>query len=130
MRMISLLILACAMTHAVAEIRQDELISSVSSPDGTIRFALTIDSFGSPRYTVSRGAETLVDGSRLGLRFETQAAFDQDLKLVGTSKASHDETWEQPWGERRLVRDRHEELLLQFADPEWPPIRYPSARVR
>jgi alpha-glucosidase len=117
MRILGILILACAMTHAIAETPQDEMISSVSSPDGTIRFGLTIDPSGSPRYTVSRDTETVVDNSRLGLRFETQAAFDQGFRLVGTSKASHDETWEQPWGERRLVRDRHEELLLQFADP-------------
>jgi len=29
---------------------------------------------------------------------------------------SGDETWEQPWGERRRVRDRHNELLMQFED--------------
>lgn len=91
-------------------------VSTVSSPDGNIVFSLTIDPLGSPRYTVKYGEETLVSDSRLGLRFETRPGFDQDLRLVGSTAGSHDETWEQPWGERRLVRDHHRVLLLQFAD--------------
>jgi len=91
-------------------------LAGVTSPDGNIRFSIAIDRFGAPLYTVKHGAETVVSDSRLGLRFETQAAFDRGLQLTGTSTRSRDETWEQPWGERRLVRDHHNELLLQFAD--------------
>ncbi len=96
--------------------REGDSLASLSSPSGTIVFSLAIDRFGAARYSVKHGEETVVADSRLGLRFETQAGFDRGLKLLGTAAASHDETWEQPWGERRLVRDRHEELLLRFSD--------------
>jgi alpha-glucosidase len=109
------------------EERAPQALAQVSSPDGRILFSLAIDRFGTPRYTVSHAGESVVMDSRLGLRFESQAAFDRGLKLLGTQKASQDETWEQPWGERRFVRDHHEELLLQFADA---PGRRFDVRVR
>jgi alpha-glucosidase len=96
--------------------REAEALARVDSPNGRIRFSLVIDRFGTPRYTVRHSGETLVQDSRLGLRFESQAAFERGLTLTGTETASHDDTWEQPWGERRLVRDHHNELLLRFAD--------------
>jgi alpha-glucosidase len=96
--------------------RDQPALARVTSPNGQIAFSLVIDRFGAPRYTVDHAGEVVVADSRLGLRFEQQAAFDRGLKLVGTARSSHDATWEQPWGERRLVRDHHEELLLNFED--------------
>jgi alpha-glucosidase len=98
--------------------REQEALARISSPNGRISFSLTIDRFGAPRYSVFHGKDAVVRDSRLGLRFEKQAAFDQGLRLLGQKSSSVDESWEQPWGERRLVRDHHEELLLEFADQE------------
>ena len=50
----------------------------------------------------------------LGMRFQSQPAFDDGFRVAGTSTSVHDETWEQPWGERRFVRDHHRELLVNF----------------
>ena len=50
----------------------------------------------------------------LGLRFQSQPAFDDGFRVADTATSSHDATWEQPWGERRYVRDRHNELLVKF----------------
>ena len=52
---------------------------------------LTIDRFGSLRYTLRHGAETVVADSGLGLQFETQAAFDRNLRLVGTAAGGRDD---------------------------------------
>jgi alpha-glucosidase len=99
-------------------LRNSGALAAVVSPDGLIRFSVTIDRFGTPRYRIDRGPETVVEDSRLGMRFQSQAAFDREISLIGHFESSHDDTWEQPWGERRLVRDRHHELLLQFADAQ------------
>ena len=98
--------------------REKTALAELSSPDGKILFSLAIDRFGAPRYSVKQGSETLVSDSRLGLRFEKQAAFDGGIRLTGSHSDSRDETWEQPWGERRWVRDHHNELLLEFADEQ------------
>ena len=97
---------------------EDTSLAKVASPDGRIEFSLHEGRFGSKTYSVRFGSEFLVRDAQLGLRFAEQPGFDRELELVGTVRNSHDETWEQPWGERRLVRDRHEELLLFLKNPE------------
>jgi alpha-glucosidase len=101
----------------------------VRSPDGRIAVVVDVGERGVPQYSVSyRGVEIMPPGA-LGLRFRTQPAFDRGLHVAGSSSSSHDSAWEQPWGERRLVRDRHNELVVQFASAEGPPRRF-DVRVR
>lgn len=101
----------------------------VRSPDGRIEVTVDVGERGVPQYSVSyRGVEIMPPGA-LGLRFRTQPAFDRGLRVAGSSSSSHDSTWEQPWGERRLMRDRHNELVVQFASAEGPARRF-DLRVR
>lgn len=101
----------------------------VRSPDGRIVVTVDVGERGVPQYSVSyRGAEIMPPGA-LGLRFRSQPAFDRGFRVAGSSGSSHDSTWEQPWGERRLVRDRHNELVVQFASAAGPPRRF-DLRVR
>jgi alpha-glucosidase len=53
---------------------------------------------------VDRFGETVVDNSRLGFQLR-DGRLDRDLAVVGQQSRSVDETWEQPWGERRLTRN-------------------------
>jgi alpha-glucosidase len=101
---------------AVAGSAVPEVLATVASPDGRNEFSLRIDRYGAPRYSLRRGDEVVVGDARLGLRFAAQAEFGKGFSLTGTERSSHDETWEQPWGERRFVRDFHNELLLRFGD--------------
>jgi alpha-glucosidase len=93
-----------------------EVLARVASPDGRNEFSLLIDHGGQSRYSVARNGVDVVKDSRLGLRFASQAEFGKGFTLVSQSHSGHDETWEQPWGERRWVRDHHEELQLRFED--------------
>ena len=101
----------------------------VRSPDGRIEVTVAVGERGVPQYSVSyRGVEIMPPGA-LGLRFRAQPAFDSGFRVAGSSRSSHDSAWEQPWGERRRVRDRHNELVVQFASAEGPPRRF-DLRVR
>ncbi|WP_427452708.1 glycoside hydrolase family 97 protein [Litorimonas sp. WD9-15] len=84
----------------------------VASPDGRDSFSLS-DEGGQLRYTVSRNGEEIVGSSRLGLRFLGEHSLDANLKIVGESRSETDSTWEQPWGERRVVRDTHKALTVE-----------------
>jgi alpha-glucosidase len=95
-----------------------EVLARIASPDGRNEFSLLIDHAGQPRYSVMRNGESVVTDSRLGLRFAGQAEFGKGFKLVSQGRSSRDETWEQPWGERRWVRDHHEEQQLRFEDAD------------
>jgi alpha-glucosidase len=85
----------------------------VSSPDGRITFALWSEG-GEPHYSVRFGDRDVVGPSPLGLVFREAAPLDTGLTLVESERASRDTRWEQPWGERRQVRDQHQELLARF----------------
>lgn len=84
-----------------------------SSPDGNIKFTLTDDK-GVPTYSVSYRGQEVIQPSRLGLEFKGVDGFVRDLKIADSVTASSDSTWEQPWGEQRLMRDHHNELLVTF----------------
>ena len=94
----------------------DDALARVASPDGRLQFSLHRGRFDALTYRVTFGDETVIGDSALGLLFAEQPGFDRGLRVVDTARASHDETWEQPWGERRFVRDRHEELRVAIAD--------------
>jgi alpha-glucosidase len=88
---------------------------TVTSPAGV----LSVDvgtSGGFAWYAVSRGDQTVIGRSRLGFLLADQAKLERGLSIAGHARSSRDETWEQPWGERRFVRDRHNELRLTFAE--------------
>jgi hypothetical protein len=42
---------------------------------------------------------------------------DEGLVIAAVTETSADETWEQPWRARRLVRDQHNELLISLHRP-------------
>lgn len=93
--------------------------ATVTSPDGKISVTLT-DKDGLVRYEATRdGAAVLLPG-RLGILFREQAGFDKSASIVGTRTESKDITWEQPWGERRFVRERYNELLVSIAAGDKP----------
>lgn len=114
-------------TSVVAAANYETRTEQATSPDGQVSFSMT-DQNGQLRYTVQRGIETLVDNSRLGLRFLNQHGLDTNLRIADVQNSSSDTNWEQPWGERRLVRDNHNELLV-VAERIEPNIRF-NIRVR
>lgn len=100
---------------------------SLSSPND-LNVIDVSDEGGQLRYTVKRGEDTVIHNSRLGMRFAEQHGFDTDLRIIGSETSSADTTWEQPWGERRVVRDNHRELLIK-AERISPPLTF-NIRIR
>ncbi|MEX2124061.1 MAG: glycoside hydrolase family 97 protein [Woeseia sp.] len=103
--------------------------AELRSPDGEIVFSIDVDGKGSPRYSVSYRDEMVIEDSRLGMRFQAQHGFDAGFHVATTREDSSDGTWEQPWGERKTVVDRHNELLVEFESIERPVRRF-SIRIR
>jgi alpha-glucosidase len=92
---------------------------SVSSPDG--RIVLTFDlADGAPSYAVSFDGRPVVQPSRLGFEFDGGPALSEGLVVADSTRNDHDETWEQPWGEARYVRDHHRELKVSLREEAAP----------
>ena len=87
--------------------------ASVSSPDGKITVSFDDDN-GQPFYNVSFNGKPVIEDSALGLVFKEQAAFADGFIISATKQSSHDSQWQQPWGERRVVHDQHNEVLVKF----------------
>ena len=92
----------------------------VGSPDGRIGVTVTTSEYGEPLYSVSFGGETVIEPSRLGMRFMERNPFEDGLEIEDVGRSSADETYELPWGERAVVRDRHEAMIVTFAETEGP----------
>ena len=90
------------------------LSQSISSPNGNIRLTAGCEG-GKPYYTLLYNNKQVVKKSFLGLEF-TDKALLSDLKIVGKQQSAHDETWEQPWGEDREVRNSYNELTVKLQE--------------
>jgi alpha-glucosidase len=102
---------------ATAAIAQDTL--SVSSPDGRNKVGVAVHD-GKLYYILSRDGRPLLEPSMLGFEFRGGPALRDGLRITGSSRATFDQTWTQPWGEVSHVRDHHNELKVSVAETAAP----------
>ncbi|WP_209348228.1 glycoside hydrolase family 97 protein [Pontixanthobacter sp. CEM42] len=102
---------------------------TVRSPDGRITVTLDADGEGVPFYSVERDGKPLIAKSNLGFNFTNDDPMRRNFEVAAQKTASVDTTWEQPWGERRFVTDKHNELALTFAEKDDTP-RQITVRLR
>jgi len=102
---------------ATAAIAQDTL--SVSSPDGRNKVGVAVHD-GKLYYILSRDGRPLLEPSMLGFEFRGAPALRDGLRITGSSRATFDQTWTQPWGEVSHVRDHHNELKVSVAETTAP----------
>lgn len=101
---------------------------SVSSPDGRLTVKIS-DQKIQPQYTVSFNGQEVIAPSNLGLVFKQQAPFTEHFKIKQSAYNQNNSHWQQPWGERRIVNDRHNELTVQFRNSKLANAHY-SVRFR
>jgi alpha-glucosidase len=93
-----------------------ETVASHASPDGSIKVSIEINGEGRPGYSVTRKGKLLIAESRLGFIFADAPKIDRNMGLVSTKTAKFDESWDQPWGEWKTIRNNYEELLASFQE--------------
>lgn len=104
--------------------------AEVSSPDGRITVELDVDGDGVPFYRVERDGKEIIAESDLGFLFTDEEPMRRNFVIESEAKSSADSTWEQPWGERRFVRDNHNELLITFRENRETVKRALTVRMR
>lgn len=102
---------------------------TLASPDGRITVTVSDDK-GQATYAVAYQGKQVIAPSKLGMLFAEHHGFERGLAIAGQTRASKDTTWEQPWGERRLVRDQHNELAITFRTATDGPAREMTVRFR
>jgi alpha-glucosidase len=92
-----------------------EPVAHLDSPGKILHLTVELDD-GRLGYRIDRLGEPVIANSRLGFLLRS-GRLERDLELVSQSSApTHDETWEQPWGESRHVRDHHNELRVSLRE--------------
>lgn len=99
-----------------------ETLGTVTSPGNVLSVSVDVDDEGRPGYSVSRGGRLIVNESRLGFLLTDAPKLERKIRGDGVQTRSVDETWEQPWGERRYVRNRYNELRVRLVEKN-PPAR-------
>jgi alpha-glucosidase len=100
---------------------------TVTSPDGNISITFELKSKPQPYlpgerayYRVSYQGQAVLQDSPLGLDFKGGKPLDQDWEIVGSDRQSHDESWENPFGARRHIRDHYNELTVSLRERRAP----------
>ena len=83
---------------------------SVASPGKVLVVSLRVDNDGRPEYRIDRNQQAIVDWSRLGFILADAPKLERNFTVGEVTRRSFDDTWEQPWGERRYVRDHGTEM--------------------
>jgi alpha-glucosidase len=91
-------------------------VATVESPSSVLRLTLGINDEGRPYYNVTRRGAAVITDSRLGFILANAPKLERNFALLDSRTSSADSTWEQPWGERQFVRDRHNELRARLVE--------------
>ena len=97
-----------------------ETLGTVSSPSNVLSVSVTVNDEGRPGYSITRGGREIVTESRLGFLLTDAPKLERNFRGDRVQTRSFDETWEQPWGERRYVRDRYNELRVKLVEKNAP----------
>src|SRR5450830_574094 len=102
------------MLGVVASASADEVLGTVSSPNRSINVAVQLEDGGRVSYAVQRNGKPLIAASHLGFLLANAPQLDNGFTLEKQAVSEHDDTWEQPWGERRYVRNHYQELRVDL----------------
>ncbi|WP_227340175.1 glycoside hydrolase family 97 protein [Sphingopyxis sp. P8] len=93
---------------------------TATSPDGSLVLSFSTDYERRPHWSLTRKGKLLIAPSKLGFMLADAMALQRGFTIEGVERARGDERWEQPWGERRFVRNHYEELLVRYRqDDNW-----------
>ena len=91
----------------------------VSSPDRRNEVQVAVHE-GKLYYLVQRDGRPLLTPSLLGFVFRAAPPLLDSLRIVDSSRSTFDETWTQPWGEVRRIRNHYNELKVGVAETSAP----------
>ncbi len=86
---------------------------SIESPGKILKLRFEVKE-GVPFYEVDRNSKAVIKPSKLGFVLKDLPALNGNFIVKNRKISSFDETWEQPWGEQREIRNNYTELLVEL----------------
>lgn len=102
---------------------QADTVARVASPDGTLVVSIDSGEESRLRYRVDWRGKPLLADSALGMLLG-DGRLERSLAVDSKQTGDRDDTWELPWGERRFVRNRYNELRIGVNETVSPKRRF------
>ena len=93
-----------------------EVVATLASPSDILSVSVSLNEEGRAAYSISRHGHAIVGESRLGFLLTDAPKLERNFQLASKSQRTNDDTWEQPWGERRFVRNHFNELTVRLQE--------------
>jgi len=97
--------------------------AEVKSPDGDVVVAFKTGDQGELLYSVGYKGKLVLLESRLGLQLQDAPSINDGFHIVNVAHGTHDESWKPVYGERSMVRDHYNQMLVELSDNRQPPRR-------
>lgn len=94
---------------------QDDVAHTQCSPDERLCFTLTTAE-QAPVWSVTHDGKPVIAPSKLGFMLRGAGKWQAGMKLGEATRGSFTETWEQPWGESRLVENDYREIRVPIVE--------------
>lgn len=88
----------------------------VASPNKKHELVFSLTEKGQPQYRFSSNGKAVIAPSLLGFEFIGLAKMTEGFKITGADKTTFDQSWQQPWGEVRTIRDHHNQLVVHLKE--------------
>ncbi|MBQ9020214.1 glycoside hydrolase family 97 protein [Candidatus Saccharibacteria bacterium] len=88
---------------------------TLTSPNGRLVCHIELK-FGHLVYSLKKDDKVVLRESRMGFTFQGEEPIGEGLSIVRLHERTHDETWERPWGEERLVHDHYNEVAVYLSE--------------
>ena len=110
------LFIATLFTLCISCISREKKSSfQVVSPNGKNRITFELHN-GVPRYRIAHGEKGVLDASNLGFLFKNNDSLSGNFEVLDSRETAFDETWEQVWGEKRVIRNWYNQLSLTLQE--------------
>ena len=106
------LILVCSLF--ISSCLDSNIIAKSSSPDKSLKLELFYEN-NEVYYSLYKNNKPIIDKSKLGLMTD-KFNFADNIQVSNVSKSTMDQEWTQVWGEQKIVRDYHNEVLMEVVE--------------
>ncbi len=90
----------------------------VKSPESKVKVAFKLDKNSRPFYQVYYYDKLVIDSSYLGFDLNHTEDLKDQFQIIAYTANTFDETWEQPWGEERYIRNHFNELKVSLQEKD------------
>lgn len=111
-----LLIVIC--TLLIFSCSSPQIETEITSPDERIKVAFNIDNDGAMYYNVEVDDNVFIDDSQLGFEAKDGLNLKDAFEIVDVRFSSEDETWKQPWGENKIIRNHYNEMAVDLINED------------